>query len=279
MGLGMGVDSAKVCIVCGQDCSDRPRIKDAQGRYACKPCAAAASKRARSVQASRAQADPEPDAPEFDAVIGALASAGAPEGAIRTMEACPKCGGPVLPGQVICVQCGTNVATGKSHKTRVRDRADGEAPPPPSVARLALALAASAAGAAAGLGLWLAVSGATGDSSRVMVFPLGALAAAGALAVLRGAGTRASGGIAAVCAFAAIVGGLALTPADRLEGFEWEFEYQDWDGRQITETIEVLGIDEGQALIFGAAWLALGVLTASALGASSPYDPEDGDDE
>lgn len=31
--------AAKVCVVCKQDCSKRPRIKDPQGRYTCQTCA------------------------------------------------------------------------------------------------------------------------------------------------------------------------------------------------------------------------------------------------
>ncbi|MEM9082773.1 MAG: hypothetical protein AAGB34_04190 [Planctomycetota bacterium] len=31
--------SEKICRLCGEDCSDRPRIKDAKGHYACKACA------------------------------------------------------------------------------------------------------------------------------------------------------------------------------------------------------------------------------------------------
>src|SRR5262245_37233781 len=30
----------KICTFCGEDVSDKPRVKDARGRYYCKPCAA-----------------------------------------------------------------------------------------------------------------------------------------------------------------------------------------------------------------------------------------------
>ena len=31
-------NSLKVCVICGEDCSGRPRIKDSNGRYYHKSC-------------------------------------------------------------------------------------------------------------------------------------------------------------------------------------------------------------------------------------------------
>jgi len=60
----------KVCIVCGEDCSDRPRLKNSKGRYACRACIGAkreARERYRAERARRiAEHDPsEPVSPVF----------------------------------------------------------------------------------------------------------------------------------------------------------------------------------------------------------------------
>src|SRR5437867_10526512 len=45
---------AKICVACGEDCSNRPRTKDAKGRYFCKPCYE------KAVQHQRSAAAPAP---------------------------------------------------------------------------------------------------------------------------------------------------------------------------------------------------------------------------
>ena len=30
--------SGKTCVYCGEDCADRPRIRDPKGRYSCQAC-------------------------------------------------------------------------------------------------------------------------------------------------------------------------------------------------------------------------------------------------
>jgi hypothetical protein len=41
------MSNAKICVICNADCSNKPRVKDATGRYACKPCQDAADVKAR----------------------------------------------------------------------------------------------------------------------------------------------------------------------------------------------------------------------------------------
>lgn len=62
-------EAMKICVVCGQDCSDRPRVKDAQGRYACKTCQAAADAAARA---------PKPQIPQNAGPTAGPAVAGGP---------------------------------------------------------------------------------------------------------------------------------------------------------------------------------------------------------
>ncbi len=98
----MQAASRKTCVICGQDCSQRPRIKDPKGRYYCKECHEKAKLR-------RAGAT-EPD-DGLNLVLGDIAS-------------CPSCGLPVAAGAVLCTRCGVNVHTGQRMEVAVV-----EAPP------------------------------------------------------------------------------------------------------------------------------------------------------
>ncbi|MCI0364899.1 MAG: hypothetical protein L0219_13560 [Phycisphaerales bacterium] len=52
----MATTTAKICGLCGADCSDRPRIKDKNGKYFCKTCHDEARARSRRTNESRAEA-------------------------------------------------------------------------------------------------------------------------------------------------------------------------------------------------------------------------------
>lgn len=127
--------AGKICTICGQDCSSKPRTKDPQGRYTCKACLDAAQGKKAAKPAPRA-ADPEPDS---DAAMMAalLASSPAPD----ITEACPACGSALAAGAVLCTICGYNKQTGKSGKTGSSSA--------PGVGSAALGAAASLGGAAA----------------------------------------------------------------------------------------------------------------------------------
>jgi hypothetical protein len=101
---------AKICIRCKQDCSTRPRTKDAQGRYLCREC-----QDAKAAEAPIAVADePLP--------IGIVEDP-APTGLV----VCPSCGSSIPNGGALCVQCGYDVRKGAKLAT---DR--GAAPEAPS---------------------------------------------------------------------------------------------------------------------------------------------------
>lgn len=266
--------AGKICIVCGEDCADRPRIKDGRGRYACKACAAA--KRGGGAAVDQGGDDGLIPLDEGVGVAGGVASveqlvraaeSDAEPMGMRSMDGCPKCGTAVMPEQVLCVSCGTDLRSGKKLKTDVRDRDAGEAPPPPGSVRLAFGLALACAGSAAGLGVWFASVSASGESLRVLSFLVGALSGAGVLVAVRGAGSRTTGVIAALASFAAIAGGMSWLPADETDGFLWDV------GQGIE--YEVLALDESQRLLFSGGWLSLGVLTAFSVGSTSPHDTAD----
>ncbi|MFG0284309.1 MAG: hypothetical protein ACF8R7_07790 [Phycisphaerales bacterium JB039] len=117
----------KVCRICGQDCSTRPRVKDPQGNYYCKTCLEAHQAK------QKAQAPPPPEEPEgFDlgAQLGGdpgddlggydLAEAvGDSEPAAGAGGGCPNCGAPMAASAALCVNCGYSPAGGKGVKTTV----------------------------------------------------------------------------------------------------------------------------------------------------------------
>lgn len=114
--------SDKVCVVCKQDVSNKPRRKDPAGNYICEDCAkAAAAKKQTAPQAPKAA--PSKPSP--------AASAPASEGLgddfwNSTMQptggasACPGCGAMMPGGSKLCTRCGFDLVAGRAHKTQFR---------------------------------------------------------------------------------------------------------------------------------------------------------------
>lgn len=111
----------KICIYCGEDCSGRPRVKDPQGRYACKRCV--------ERQGSQRPARTKPIRPEpIEEPIGLdnFGGDGGLEMGDLLSEAhasdsnlCPSCGTPRASGAVVCMRCGYNSQTGDQIATSV----------------------------------------------------------------------------------------------------------------------------------------------------------------
>lgn len=104
-------------MICGQDCSNRPRIKDPKGRYYCKSCHEQASRRQQVADAA-----PPPDESELHPyVLAGLdeppSSPAEPAGVAVT---CPACGRSLPEGTHVCVTCGINIDTGRSIVTSRR---------------------------------------------------------------------------------------------------------------------------------------------------------------
>lgn len=116
----------KTCIICGVDCTDKPRIKDSKGNYACKSCAeakkAGANKKPAAAKAAQSQAPRAAAASTADLMSEWIS--GSDEGKIAMGElqqpACPKCEHPMMPGNVICMGCGFNTASGKKLRTQIK---------------------------------------------------------------------------------------------------------------------------------------------------------------
>ncbi len=146
---------AKICSVCHEDCSRKPREKDAQGRYTCGPCA----EKLRAKAAARPTATPAPppppaaaappddgpllleglDAASMADLLRAEAGAApvapvalpdvaaAPGQDSGPSRKCPKCGYDLrgLKGKV-CPECGA-VARFKSPRAHAREAMEEEA--------------------------------------------------------------------------------------------------------------------------------------------------------
>ncbi|MBL8990548.1 MAG: hypothetical protein JNJ48_03100 [Phycisphaerae bacterium] len=120
----------KVCIYCHEDCSNRPRLKDGQGRYACKACAerhGATGGTAGAGAAAAAAASPAEAAPAngADAVLldlieqaGPIAVAD-PAGGIAEQRLCPACARAMPADAVLCTQCGFDTRKGFQKGTGV----------------------------------------------------------------------------------------------------------------------------------------------------------------
>lgn len=132
---------SKLCSGCGLDVSDKPRTKDAQGRYFCEACGAKAA-----AQPTFPAAKPMPPAAPMPVARPAPAAVaptlidpimekvlsqalpniptGKPTGkdtpGVRTVSStCNACSAAMAPGAAICLVCGYNAATGKVIKTKV----------------------------------------------------------------------------------------------------------------------------------------------------------------
>ncbi|MEZ6242959.1 MAG: hypothetical protein R3B57_07945 [Phycisphaerales bacterium] len=112
-----GTPRQRICRICGQDCSDRPRVKDAKGRYYCRACAESVA--ARKKTAPPPPPDPEPldlslDEPDDIAIEPEV------EPPRRAAGLCPFCARPLAPDTGRCPGCGYDPAQGLESSQRVR---------------------------------------------------------------------------------------------------------------------------------------------------------------
>lgn len=121
---------SKLCVYCGQDCSAKPRIKDADGHYACKACADAHA--AAAAPAPRAQRAPAPTSatPRTPKAAAAAAAPALDDGDVdlsalvaesakvdagpQEMRACPNCQASNGSTATECRSCGYNFITRKA---------------------------------------------------------------------------------------------------------------------------------------------------------------------
>jgi predicted RNA-binding Zn-ribbon protein involved in translation (DUF1610 family) len=102
----------KICVVCGENCAGRPRVKDQSGRYRCKTCDEAGAAGQHQPPAGPAK-ERDPYALEDDAPLTGL-----PDD-VRHPRACPVCSNSMPPDAKICVGCGFDPARGIQTSTLI----------------------------------------------------------------------------------------------------------------------------------------------------------------
>lgn len=104
--------AAKTCIVCKKDCSDRPRTKDAQGRYTCRTCMD------RVQDQQRTSVSPEGELAADDLASLAQAEASAESGLRDATDSlCPKCKA-VVGRERVCSFCGFDRELGRLQRAK-----------------------------------------------------------------------------------------------------------------------------------------------------------------
>lgn len=103
----------KICVICGDDCSSKPRTKDAHGRYYCTSCYQSALRVRKN---SGAKQSPLPaDEVAIDLVSpqdeGEKMSRNDSLEGIVALTLCPGCGTSIGSGSVICTNCGYDFRT------------------------------------------------------------------------------------------------------------------------------------------------------------------------
>ncbi|MCL4743118.1 MAG: hypothetical protein KJZ54_13050 [Phycisphaerales bacterium] len=113
---------AKICAICGEDCSDRPRVKDRAGRYYCKPCEVKAASRP-------GVAAPAPAATVSTAILAAESDEDfipIEEAHVAGEKACPVCMLKISADAVVCVHCGYDERKGIQSSTLVEGKRAGD---------------------------------------------------------------------------------------------------------------------------------------------------------
>ena len=238
------VTTAKVCVLCGQDCSSRPRTKNPEGQYACNACLEAkrkANAAARVRTEPRLRTEPEPEGlhelrahlaePEpvsieakplddYDDIPDAMDALleDLPDQTEVESGSCPSCGMAMAQEAVMCTHCGHNMKTGASVSAAKAPKVKASSGfgaalgsvtsmAGGAVAMLVLAIFGAGVGGALGAGIWAAIAHYAGFEFSLIAILVGGLCGVGAAVATQGRGGAVAGVIAAVMALAAIAGG------------------------------------------------------------------------
>lgn len=108
----------KTCLRCGQDCSNKPRIRDQHGRYVCKACLKPGEVEGVSFPGETAKPAPHQpalavaaSAVDDDPVLYELAPDDLVDQAPKPVG-CPACGRSMPPGAILCTTCGYDTRKG-----------------------------------------------------------------------------------------------------------------------------------------------------------------------
>lgn len=267
-------DTQKVCVICKQDCSTVPRIKNGEGRYACRSCVETKQKQSSREASAHAAQQQRPrtfldadDGEGFIDLSGVLEAERAAQPTMQAGSACPGCGMRLQDGQTLCLDCGYDTTRGKPAKQRKIKEAKPERtddPSHPGIARMGIGAACAAGGAIAGTAIWIPASIASGNALHVLTFVVGGFAGAASLIPVRGYGTKMVGLAAALATAIAVAACIAIAPADKNDGYDFT------EGGP-----RVHGLDESARAFFPAVWLLGASCAAYGLASSNPYDDEE----
>ncbi len=202
--------TTKVCAVCKQDCSAKPRVKDPAGRYFCKAChATLQSQVAKQPQAAVAPAQQQDQ--DLDWNTDDLASLQAIDTTESTFATCPSCSSPMGRAAIICPGCGFNKTTGKKPKPVKQAAESARILSADTVAALwfenpLVWCAAALVGAAIGAAIWIYVMVSTGYELSLIGVVLGGSTGLAVALVARHRMTWGTGALAAAVALATVVG-------------------------------------------------------------------------
>lgn len=287
----------KICLFCRRDCSDRERVVDERGRYACRVCLDTAKRiRAESLDSQASKTGPLPSR-ETDAETGAQTDAahgssihdnpsektspalldsgileftetpredteatesnagadGTGSFSLPSTDICPTCGADVMPFNVLCLECGTDLTTGERIKAasaedeesggddeEETDESEDKEEAGDASIDIEAVLAPRAplnisawpfTGLIAGLlaaGVWVFITSSTGEPFDVLAWGVGLAAGLGVYVWNDQRGVASTGLYAAVIALACIaggkIGGVAIT-AHQLR--EYNAHYDD----------------------------------------------------
>ncbi|MCC6660411.1 MAG: hypothetical protein IT437_05950 [Phycisphaerales bacterium] len=193
--MGQATTTGKTCVLCGQDCSGKPRVKDPQGKYMCKACHEQAGQKATTARQKGAAADAR-----AAAVAGAVKDARKPPRTVSAFdtgddagvpldglafasgETCPcgSCGLPIAPAVVVCPSCGFNKETGRApRKVKVAAEGPGAAAIAGAAANVLIFanplvwLVAACVAGAIGAGAWYLIVAQTGHAIRIVILGIG----------------------------------------------------------------------------------------------------------
>ncbi|MBN1344803.1 MAG: hypothetical protein JXQ73_19070 [Phycisphaerae bacterium] len=233
----------KVCRICGQDCSGRPRTKDRKGNYYCKACydravkersaakLAAATARPHQVRQAEASAEPasEPAVTEEQfheestsespllTELSAFEQSGEPVDVEQGR--CTHCGSPMPGGAILCTRCGYNVQTGKQAEVGVGPL-DADKPKATAVAVLGkgfkaagsflLGCVLSGTFALVGAALWCVLAIVTGREFGLVAWGIGLAAGFGMVLGFRDRNPLAGIVAAGISVFGITVGKIAI---------------------------------------------------------------------
>jgi ribosomal protein L37E len=115
--MATGVE--KLCLICKQDCSGKPRTKDDKGRYICQACIDkyGPEKVARIIADTDAFTKPYDDGIDLAAAAAVEAKAGAAE--LTPDQSCTKCGNFMQTSARICMHCGFDRQEKRVIRTKV----------------------------------------------------------------------------------------------------------------------------------------------------------------